>query len=99
MQDSFIRHGVGAVRSYIHGPLSLPQFLRDVFGAIELGARIIAEVEDKPYDERQGGFRDTGGEPVVDRDIREIPPGGVTGSRVAVDLRSARPCGDCRDGA
>ena len=35
-QSTFIRHAVGAVRPYIQGPASLPRFLKDVFGAIEL---------------------------------------------------------------
>jgi PhnB protein len=113
----YIRHGAGAVRPYLHGPVSLLDFLVRVFGAQELerhafgpesfhvelrigdsvvvveagdlppdhvawtnavyvyvadvdavferartlGATVIAEVEDKPYQERQGGFTDAGG--------------------------------------
>ena len=116
-QSTFIRHAVGAVRPYIQGPASLPRFLKDVFGAIELerhefsansahvelqindsvvaveagdlpegttpwtntiyvyvadvdavlsralalGAELVADIEDKPYDERQAGFRDAAG--------------------------------------
>lgn len=105
-----VRRGHGTVRPYLHGPLELPEFVRQVFGAIELerfefgpesfhvemqigdstivieagelppdvkpwlgsvyvyvvdvaavharalslGARLLAAVEDKPYQERQG---------------------------------------------
>ena len=31
-----IRHGLGAVRPYLHGPVSLVDFLVDVLGAVEL---------------------------------------------------------------
>lgn len=31
-----IRHGHGAVRPYLHGPVGLPEFVRRVFGAVEL---------------------------------------------------------------
>jgi len=31
-----VRHGIGAVRPYINGPASLPQFVKEVFDAIEL---------------------------------------------------------------
>ena len=112
-----IRHGVGSLRPYVHGPLSLLQLLVDVFGAteverhqlgpssfhvefrigdsvvvveagelpadvepwtnaiyvyvadvdaayakaMELGAQSISPPADKPYQERQAGFRDQGG--------------------------------------
>ena len=105
------------MRPYLHGPAGLPDFLKSVFGAVELerfdfgpdsfhvelqigdavvvveagelppdvapwtgavyvyvadvdavharalalGARLLAPVEDKPYDERQGGFIDAAG--------------------------------------
>lgn len=116
-RPAHIRHGLGAVRPYLHGPLELPAFVARVFGAselerhefdprnfhvemqvgdsvlvieagdrpgdaqgwqgqvyvyvddvdaavaraVELGARLIAPVEDKPYQERQGGFVDAAG--------------------------------------
>ena len=112
-----IRHGIGCLRPYLHGPVSLLQFVTDVFGAeqverhqlgpqsfhvefqvgdsafvveagelpptvapwtnavyvyvpdvdaafakaVALGAEVIAEPADKPYQERQAGFRDAGG--------------------------------------
>lgn len=112
-----IRHGIGSVRPYIHGPTSLLPFLAEVFGArelerhdfgpesfhaelcigdsvvaieagtlppgvdawtnavyvyvedvdaaysraVHLGAESIAEPTDKPYQERQAGFRDVAG--------------------------------------
>ena len=111
-----IRHGRGAVRAYLHGPVDLPAFVARVFGAtelerhefdpqnfhvemqigdsvvvieagdapsgkawqcsvyvyvddvdaafaraVELGARVLAPVQDKPYQERQGGFVDAAG--------------------------------------
>lgn len=112
-----VRQGRGTVRPYLHGPIQLPEFLRKVFGAVEverfefgpesvhvemqigdstvvieagqlpsgvepwlgsvyvyvadvdavhsralaLGARLLAAVEDKPYQERQGGFIDAAG--------------------------------------
>lgn len=112
-----IRHGIGTVRPYVHGPASLPEFVKAVFGAaelerhefgpdsfhvelqvgdsvlvieagelpssvspwvnaiyvyvtdvdavfrkaIELGAEPVSEAEDKPYQERQAGFRDSAG--------------------------------------
>jgi len=115
--SKFIRHAIGAVRPYLQGPLSLPQFLMEVFDAVELerhdftaesahvelqisdsvvvveagdlpegispwtntiyvyvadvdsvlrralqqGAELVADTEDKPYDERQAGFRDVAG--------------------------------------
>ena len=31
-----IRHGRGSVRPYLHGPVGLPEFLCQVFGAVEL---------------------------------------------------------------
>jgi PhnB protein len=33
---SYIRHGVGAVRPYLYGRLDLPDFVQQVFGAVEL---------------------------------------------------------------
>lgn len=36
MTSNHIRHGHGAVRPYLHGPVGLPEFLRQVFGAVEL---------------------------------------------------------------
>lgn len=35
-QRPHVRNGLGAVRPYIHGPMSLLGFLRDVLGAVEL---------------------------------------------------------------
>ena len=114
---SYIRHGRGSVRPYLHGPVGLPEFVRAVFQAVELerhefgpqsfhvemqvgdsvvvieagelpaeikpwqssvyvyveevdavfaravqlGAKVLASVEDKPYQERQGGFLDAAG--------------------------------------
>ena len=114
---SYIRHGRGSVRPYLHGPLDLPGFVSSVFQgvelerhefgpqsfhdemqvgdsvvvieagelsaemkpwqgfvyiyvedvdavfarAVELGAKVLARVEDKPYQERQGGFLDAAG--------------------------------------
>ncbi len=31
-----IRHGIGSVRPYIHGPVALTEFIKQVFGAVEL---------------------------------------------------------------
>lgn len=115
--STHVRHGVGTVRSYVHGPADLPEFLGAVFGAEELerhvfgpdqyhvemrigdsvlvieagelpddikpwtnsiyvyvpdvdatyelalenGAVSIATPEEKPYGERQAGFRDATG--------------------------------------
>ncbi len=112
-----VRQGHGTVRPYLCGPVGLPEFVRQVFGAIELerfefgpesfhvemqigdstlvieagelpadvqpwlgsvyvyvpdvdafyaralslGARPLAAVEDKPYQERQAGFVDAAG--------------------------------------
>ena len=117
IDSSHIRHGRGSVRPYIHGPAELPEFLKQVFGAvvlehvrfdsksshvelrigdstivveagalpadvkpwtssvyvyvedvdavyskaIALGAKVVAAVEEKPYQERQGGFTDAAG--------------------------------------
>lgn len=117
IDTSHIRHGRGSVRPYLHGPADLPEFLRQVFGAVELervalgpnsfhvelaigdatvvveagdlppdvepwtgevyvyvdnadavhakalalGATLLAPVENKPYQERQGGFIDAAG--------------------------------------
>lgn len=117
MSASHVRHGVGAVRPYLHGPLSLLDFLERAFGAEELeryafsdeafhvhlgigdavvmveagalpeqvspwtgsvyvyvpdvdavwaeamasGMAPVSEPEDKPYGERQCGFRDSAG--------------------------------------
>lgn len=113
----YIRNGSGRIRPYLHGPVSLPQFVADVLAAEEverhqlgprsfhvefrlgdsalvveagelpadvepwtnsvyayvpdvdaafakavaLGAEPIAAPSDKPYQERQAGFRDAGG--------------------------------------
>jgi PhnB protein len=115
--NDHIRHGVGSVRPYIHGPVSLLDFVKAVFGAeelerhefgpesfhvevrigdsvmaieagdlppdiapwtnsiyvyvpdvdriyrqaIALGAESISQPVDKPYQERQAGFRDSAG--------------------------------------
>jgi PhnB protein len=111
-----VRHGVGAVRPYVHGHLALWDLVRDAFGAVELerhefgpasfhiearigdsvivletgdpphpeatagsiyvyvtdvdaayrraleaGATSIADPQDKPYQERQAGVRDSFG--------------------------------------
>ncbi|HEX7054502.1 MAG TPA: VOC family protein [Burkholderiales bacterium] len=112
-----MRHGIGSVRPYLHGPVSLVGFVTEVFGAKELerhafgpekfhvemqigdsvlvieagerpagadafpnavyvyvedvdktyeramrrGAQSIAAPADKPYQERQAGFRDSAG--------------------------------------
>ena len=112
-----VRHGFGAVRPYVHGPLSLLDFVKDAFGAEELerhafgeesfhvelrigdavlvieagalpaevtpwtnsiyvyvpdvdavwakamaaGLTPVSEPQDKPYEERQAGFRDRAG--------------------------------------
>lgn len=112
-----IRHGIGSVRPYLHGPTSLVTFVTTVFNAEEierhefgpesfhvemkvgdsvlvieagelppdispwtnsvyvyvpdvdaayeravaLGAEVISEPVDKPYQERQAGFRDSAG--------------------------------------
>jgi PhnB protein len=117
MSIRHVRHGFGAVRPYVHGPVALLDFVKETFGATELerhefgpdsyhvelrigdsvlvieagdlpgdvpawtnsiyvyvddvdavfaqaltlGATSIAEITDKPYDERQGGFRDMAG--------------------------------------
>jgi PhnB protein len=113
---SHVRHGIGAVRPYVHGHLALWDLVRDAFGAVELerhafsptsfhiearigdsvlvletgdpphreattgaiyvyvpdtdaayrralsaGATSIAEPQDKPYQERQAGVRDSFG--------------------------------------
>ena len=110
---NYVRNGFGAVRPYLQGPLQLPDFVQQVFGAqvierhdsgptllkigdgavwieagelppdiepwtgsvyvyvadvdatcaraVALGARVIAQPEDKPYAERQCGFTDAGG--------------------------------------
>jgi len=116
-RHSHVRHGIGAVRPYIQGPVELLDFVRNVFGAVELerhefgpqqfhvelqigdavivveagelppdiaswtcsvyvyvkdvddvydramkmGAKSLAEVQDKPYQERQAGFIDVAG--------------------------------------
>lgn len=112
-----IRHGIGSVRPYLHGPVSLLNFVAKVFGAVELerhefgperfhvelqvgdsvlvieagelppevsawtnsiyvyvqnvdaayakamelGATSISEPVEKPYQERQAGFKDSAG--------------------------------------
>jgi PhnB protein len=117
INSTHVRQGRGTVRPYLYGPVELPEFVRQVFGAIELerfafgpesfhvemqigdstvvieagelppdvkpwlgsvyvyvadvdaiharalslGARLLAAVEDKPYQERQGGFIDGAG--------------------------------------
>ena len=33
---SHVRHGLGSVRPYLHGPLDLPDFVCKVFGALEI---------------------------------------------------------------
>lgn len=33
---SYTRQGRGSVRAYLHGPLGLPGFVREVFGAVEV---------------------------------------------------------------
>ena len=112
-----VRHGFGAVRPYIHGPVELVEFIQQTFDAVELerhefgprsfhvemqigdsvlvieagelppdvstwagtiyvyvedvdavygralkfGAKPLAQIEDKPYQERQAGFMDAAG--------------------------------------
>jgi PhnB protein len=36
VNPTHIRHGRGAIRPYLHGPVDLPEFLQQVFGAVEL---------------------------------------------------------------
>jgi uncharacterized glyoxalase superfamily protein PhnB len=31
-----VRHGIGSVRPYLHGPVGLPEFVKEVFGAREV---------------------------------------------------------------
>lgn len=112
----YVRHGFGAIRPYVHGPLALWELVRDAFGAtelerhefgpkafhiearigdsvivletgdpphpsatpnsiyiylpdvdaaynraLELGAESIQAPEDKPYQERSAGVRDSFG--------------------------------------
>lgn len=115
--SAYIRHGMGAIRPYIYGPVSLPGFVAAVFDAvelerhefgpesfhvelqvgdsvlvieagrlpsgtnawtnsiyvyvpdveatykkaIELGATPLSDPSEKPYQERQAGFRDSSG--------------------------------------
>ena len=115
--SDYIRHGLGAVRPYLHGPVALLDLVVEVLGAqeverhqlgprsfhvefqvgdsalvieagelpadvepwtnsvyayvpdvdaafaraVELGAEVIAAPADKPYQERQAGFRDAAG--------------------------------------
>ena len=116
IEKEYIRHGLGAARPYLYGNLDLPEFVKRVFGAVELervgddkgfhvesqigdsvvvmetgefppsvtptrasiyvyvedvdaaykralefGATSLAEPEDKPYDERGAGVKDTFG--------------------------------------
>ena len=35
-KQSHVRHGIGAVRPYVHGPVELLDFVRKTFGAVEL---------------------------------------------------------------
>ncbi len=37
-----IRHGVGCVRPYLHGPLELPEFVQRVFDAVELERHVFS---------------------------------------------------------
>ena len=132
---SYIRHGRGSVRLYLHGPIGLPEFLHAVFGAVELerhefgphsfhvemevgdsvvvveagelpaevepwkssvyvyvedvdavfaravelGAKVLKPVEDKPYQERQGGSL-----------MQQATHGGSPPTR-ACELRTIRP--------
>lgn len=34
--NQYIRHGLGSVRPYLHGPVSLVSFVKEVFSAVEL---------------------------------------------------------------
>ncbi|MPZ13414.1 MAG: VOC family protein [Chloroflexi bacterium] len=114
---TYVRHGFGSVRPYLHGPVELLEFVRHTFDAVELerhkfgpesfhvelqigdsvlvieagelppeipawigaiyvyvedvdavfdralkrGAKPVAQLEDKPYQERQAGFLDIAG--------------------------------------
>jgi len=114
---NYVRHGIGAVRPYIYGPVELLEFVKQTFDAVELerhefgpesfhvelqigdsvlvieagdlppevspwvgaiyvyvedvdavyeqalklGAKPLAQPEDKPYQERQAGFLDAAG--------------------------------------
>jgi len=116
-QNMHVRFGFGVVRAYLNGPIDLPQFIEQIFAAVELeryefgpesvhvayrigdsvvlieagalppkvspwtgavyvyvedvdaiydralklGAKSVAKPEDKPYQERSAGFKDTGG--------------------------------------
>ncbi|MFN3325909.1 MAG: VOC family protein [Bryobacteraceae bacterium] len=35
-ENNHVRHGFGAARPYLHGYLDLPDFAREVFGAVEI---------------------------------------------------------------
>ena len=116
-QFAHVRHGIGSVRPYVHGPVELLDFVKQTFDAVELerhelgpksfhvemqigdsvivieagklppdvaswknsiyvyvkdveavygralrlGAKPLAQPEDKPYQERQAGFVDAAG--------------------------------------
>lgn len=58
-----IRHGLGAVRPYLYGHLDLPEFVKHVFGAVELeriqdekGSHIEARIEDSVLVMETGEF-------------------------------------------
>jgi PhnB protein len=38
-----VRHGFGAARPYVYGPLSILDFVKDVFGAVELERHAFSE--------------------------------------------------------
>jgi PhnB protein len=42
-RNEHVRHGVGCVRPYLHGPIGLPEFVQQVFGAVELERHVFSE--------------------------------------------------------
>ena len=57
-----VRHGFGAVRPYIHGPLELLTFVDEAFArALARDAEIVLPITDQEYEERSGGVKDMAG--------------------------------------
>ena len=73
-KNEYIRHGIGVVRPYLYGNLDLPEFVKQVFGAVEL---------ERIGDENGFHVESRIGDSVVVMETGDFPPS-VTPTRASI---------------
>jgi PhnB protein len=73
-EKRYIRHGLGAVRPYLYGHLDLPEFVKQVFGAVEV---------ERIQDEKGSHVEARIGDSMLVMETGEFPPD-VTPTRASV---------------